>query len=163
MVWQSKEQTAAMDYKGWGLPSACLLNFLLTGLSCVQLRVLQRSMGQSCFLQRGVLLGGNMGLGGGGVYWKVGRCCCKIIKIAVFYITPDPHRSAPRCLVDIFISVSKASHLLCSIPYHTANGFSLSLATISLPIQFPRQVAAMPEIHIPISCRPSVSDRHILS
>lgn len=39
-----------------------------------------------------------------------------------------------RHLLNIFIPVSEAYHLLCSIPYHTANGYSLSLTTISLPI-----------------------------
>jgi len=60
------------------------------------------------------------------------------------------HHSAPRYVVDILISISKASHPLCSSPYNIAYGLSLSLATICLPMQSPRQDVTMPEIYISI-------------
>jgi len=60
------------------------------------------------------------------------------------------HHSDPSYLVDILISISKASHPLCSSPYNIAYGLTLSLATICLPMQSPRQAVTMPEINISI-------------
>jgi len=86
--------------------------------------------------------------------------CCKYIKNkTVFLPVLGPAQGAPRYLIDILISVSKVSHLLFSIPYHAAKGLSLSLAPISLPIQFPRQATTREEIYILIPRRPTHSPK----